>query len=628
MPRPLLWFSKLIDDCVTPESKGDGIVYKVTDNELHYLIKSYILNEICNIENAKSTVFPGSQPCSIFANQLNDYRKGEDLFMVKSDGVRQKFFSLHLYSNKEFIQKPKDKAKEVAEMTKKLNPIVPENPNQIISLVGNHKKYNTKAKRLAEEKEKKKMESKMQLEKEIMDSVMSQRMQDDNDNEELDEEDEESQDEEMPSDSLVNISPLAPSENSIKATQIVTGFISRSWEIYILSGVGVPESLIPLIMDGELIFHKPSKLHHFQVFHVDVINSFSCKEFTECDRIMLYHAVVSMIQIDQNYQPCINKIIPKRKESWCNFPEVYNEYKNGNQYDYDGILSEKNWKAVSHNTNKFSKKIKTAGSNTFDLRTRILPSEPSYLVLLKMGYINEENGKLVLEKQKDGSMKEYIEAKQDIIKTFSKFSFFNDFRDWDGQVIEYSLDYEEGYYYAIKTRSNDKITPNSAATIEFTKQNIRENVTPESILELWHEEFANIPSLKFSTQSFKLINYNSAEFQQQNLNYFDKIMKHSNWDNETITNKQMPSEMMKINFSWELNKTKKQEHSINKEEIKKIEINYLKDKNFANLEQMKVIFDFKGLKNLNKKTRKRGKTKKKETEDEEDEEAEEDEDEE
>lgn len=564
MGRPIFWFSKKIDECVEDATDAEAPVKKVVDQELIHLLKSFLLGTICKVKNpTQSNAFPGSQPCSIFAAELEHYREGVSLFTVKSDGLRRKFFSLCLLSDKLLTRPKRDLEEEKRQRQLKLRPLVPECKEQIVNLADMQKKYRTQAKIQEEEEERKRLEAQQALEKTILDKVRKAR-QEQQQVEDVDVEPELEAEGALDSMGLLDFdlgaaeeAELGASRKRIHSIQTIHGFVTRNWDVYLLAGVGVPEKFMPLVMDGELIRHKPTGQYHYQIFHLDMVNGFPCNDdYSETQRVDLYTRICK--ELVCRPASVFSAFIAKEKEPWIRFPVVYRAYRESKEYEYEGLITDENQKAVAIGTNKMSKKIKAKGRNTSDLRICRMPQNPAHVALLKLGYLDEKSKKLVLPKNDAGQAKEYIEATQNLLQTFSRMPRGEDF---EGRIVECQFVPEENFYYAVKIRDkDDKSVPNVATVVQYTKQNAIENVTPDTLLALWQREKAagafDRWRLKPHTQ---LHRFNGKDYRAYagnapaNGSFLDKVMKDSNWVAEiTPSGPEFQRALKSLNLSWQL----------------------------------------------------------------------------
>jgi hypothetical protein len=645
MSRKILWFSKKLDDCVVAEEKGDYQVKKVIDVELKALIKNYLQQTVCKMPIGKD-FFPGSQPCSLMQEEMDQIFEEDVLFTEKTDGERCKFIALKLYSDVSFVPEPIDPAEEARKLAEKLNPIMPELRDQLISLVGNQKKYKTKSKRLQEEKERMAAEKQRMLQKQLMgynleeDGVVIPATtveeipvetkdaadEDAEGDAEAEEDDEEAGGTDLPFTTVLSNGRQTQRDEvqpvkKIKSVQECIALVGRSCDIYILNGVGVKECLFPLVMDGELTLHEPSQKHHFLIFGVDRVNGFPTQDGSEEDRVQLYHDVnqPKFLSIDTLRKPCFERFVSKPKFPPSRFDLVWKRYISG-EYKIDGLIMDRNWKSVLFGTNRHCKKIKKAGKNSFDLRPRELPSEPGMLVLLMLGYMDRVTRKLRIPEHKETKKPmEFIESKQSIVDTFRGAVP----ADWNGKVYEFELDDKTGMYYALKSRETEKDVPNTAFTIQQTKRNIRENITPELIHKLWLErqEKKRLERRNQAPPTKDSIAERTAQLVHHNMalpkNFLKTVMTNSNWRPEIIPTKELANEIENLNFSWAaseqneikaLNDLKTREIEVTVKELEAKHIQTAREKELE-FEHMQSLLNSDGLKPISKIYRRKGRAK-------------------
>jgi hypothetical protein len=580
MSKRLLWWNSKLDDCVENVAFGDGIAYKIVNAELRALIERYVQIDMVGMKNARPRRFPGGLPVAIFRAQLPLLTQGLHLWAPKTKGTRYRFLALKLCSDVSFIDDTCTGMNHSNAVVVPTPSIVHQEiaalpaPDQTIPLIGTKKKYKKKKKNAAtmldEEDEKlspldaitrkelvETLEAKLEMEKKnaaaatlaALEEVSSE---EESDSDEDEEEMKEVSDTRVTTATVATLQPAA--QRTIKAVQYLHALMDRSGEIFALPNFMLPESIYPALLDGELARHKQTGLHHFLVFNISVSNGYPWCNWRYQERVKEYTQFCTLFTnneaVTQNAP--IAKIVAKPQYQWYAYDRVFYESRFG-EYECDGTTATRNkTKAIEHGTDWNSFKIKPLKEQTTDLVAGIMDTSigADKLFLLGGGYLNKQSQLMDVDTL-------YPECEQSIYRFFRnriKFpvEWIQNSSNWNGKVFESLFNEKSNDYEAIDIRA-DKQHPNNARVIQFTKQNIREGVTPEEVYELWKkwqqgEQHEKIKTLQLAQQSNRMMEKHHMKTHEDD--FMKTMFAESNLS-------QMPSHslsacMTSLKLSWEL----------------------------------------------------------------------------
>ena len=628
MSKRLLWWNSKLDDCVESVPFGDGMAYKIVNAELRALIERYVQIDMVGMKNARPRRFPGGLPVAIFRAQLPLLTQGLHLWAPKTKGTRYRFLALKLCSDVSFIDDTCTGMNHSAVATAAVATVVPSAiaslavPDETIPLIGTKKKYKKKKKNTAtvldEEDENispldaitrkeliKTLEAKLETEKKNAAALLALAEASSEEESDSDDDDEE----EMKEVSDIRVGTVAVpvqqpiAQRTIKAVQYLHALMDRSGEIFALPNFMLPEAIYPALLDGELARHKRTGLHHYLVFNISVSNGYPLCNWRYQERVKEYTQFCTLFTnneaVTQNAP--IAKIVAKPQYQWYAYDRVFYESRFG-EYECDGTTATRNkTKAIEHGTDWNSFKIKPLKEQTTDLVAGIMDTSvgTDKLFLLGGGYLNKQSQLMDVDTL-------YPECEQGIYRFFrnrTKFpvEWIQNSANWNGKVFESLYNEKSNDYEAIDVRA-DKQHPNNARVIQFTKQNIREGVTPEEVYELWKkwqqgEQQEKIKTHQLAQQSNRMMEKHHMKTHEDD--FMKTMFAESNLS-------QMPSHslsacMTSLKLSWELQTVDEVE-----EEAKRIyPVSFFPPTAPEfNAEQLKLILNVDNLKPIVKNKRK------------------------